>query len=150
VRLVPLNRSQHLLALPIVLDPLRQSAPTPLPLMPLPPTITSRKAVFSNVSWEGKHPFQMSRADLQLTLIASSSNAPRTNVPDTIHRRLSPPTGPSPAYSLVGSSQHADSSSYHNKPELVTPRILYICRGHPRSCQCASGTIPGTRVPSAK
>jgi hypothetical protein len=53
--------------------------------------------------------------------IASSSNAPRTNVPDTTHQRLSPPTGPSPTYSLIGSSQHADSSSYY-EPELVTPQ----------------------------
>ena len=58
---------------------------------------------------------------LSSSCIASSSNAPRTNVADTAHQRLSPPTGPSPTYSLVGSSQHADSSSYY-EPELVTPQ----------------------------
>jgi hypothetical protein len=47
VHLVPLNRSQHLLA-PIVLAPLRLSAPTPLL-----ESITSLKAVFfSNSSWQ--------------------------------------------------------------------------------------------------
>ncbi len=60
-------------------------------------------------------------ATLSSPWIASLSNAPRTNVPDTTHQRLSPPTGPSPTYSLVGSSQHADSSSYY-EPELVTPQ----------------------------
>jgi hypothetical protein len=80
-RLVPLNRSQHLLALPIMLDPLRLSAPTPLSPMPLPPTITSRKAVFSNISCEGKHPFQMSPADLQLTLYRFLKQCPTHKCP---------------------------------------------------------------------
>jgi len=52
-----------------------------------------------------------------------SSNAPRTNHPDVPQQqqRLSPPTGPSPTFSLVGSSQHTDTSSYY-EPELVTPQ----------------------------
>lgn len=59
---------------------------------------------------------------LSLLFTPSSSNAPRSNLSDT-SQRLSPPTGPSPTFSLVGSSQHADSSSYY-EPELVTPQTV--------------------------
>lgn len=54
-------------------------------------------------------------------LYATSSSAPRTNHPDVSHQRLSPPTGPSPTFSLVGSSQHTDASSYY-EPEFITPQ----------------------------
>ena len=53
------------------------------------------------------------------------SNAPRSNVSDTSQHRLSPPTGSSPTFSLVGSSQHPDSSSYY-EPELVTPQTTEV------------------------
>ena len=94
---------------------------TPIVEDPLDPTITSPKAVFfSNNSWPGKHPF-WSVSSTIISLYATSSNAPRANHPDVSQQRLSPPTGPSPTFSLVGSSQHTDTSSYY-EPELVTPQ----------------------------
>ena len=107
-------------------DPPNRAGPTasvgshPLPPMPLPPTITSCKAVFSNISWEGKHPFQISGADLKLTLYRFLKQCLTHKRPGYYSPATFTPTGPSPTYSLVRSSQHADSSSYY-EPELVTP-----------------------------
>jgi hypothetical protein len=58
---------------------------------------------------------------LSLPVNASSSNAPRANLPDISQQRLSPPTGPSPTFSLVGSSQPADTGSYY-EPEILSPQ----------------------------
>ena len=71
------------------------------------------------------------------SLSVSPSNAPRSNVSDTSQHRLSPPTGSSPTFSLVGSSQHPDSSSYY-EPELVAPQNTEVIQspvsvGQPRS-----------------
>jgi hypothetical protein len=54
-----------------------------------------------------------------LNLSFCSSNAPRSNISDTSQQRLSPPTGPSPTFSLVGSLQHPDTGSYY-EPDVVT------------------------------
>jgi hypothetical protein len=42
-------------------------------------------------------------------------------MPYASQQRLSPPTGSPPTFSLVGSSQHPDPSSYY-EPELVDPQ----------------------------
>jgi hypothetical protein len=105
----------------------------PLPPMPLPPTITSRKAaVFSNISWEGKHPFQMSRADLKLTLYRFLKQY-------LLHERpgyYSPATfTPHGALLPTCSSDHLSLQT----PARITGQNSLsrelLCRGYSRSCE---------------
>jgi hypothetical protein len=54
-----------------------------------------------------------------------SGNAPRSNMSDTSQQRLSPPTGNSPTYPLIGPPQQPEISSYYES-ELVTPQTTSI------------------------
>ena len=110
-----LNRFRPLLVplvLPIALD-LRQ-----------PSTMNLKAVFFWNSSCQGKStccpPFFGSVPFLPFF---SHSNAPRSNVSDA-SQRLSPPTGSSPSYSLVGPSQQQPELSSYYESELVSPQTL--------------------------
>ncbi|KAI0256476.1 hypothetical protein BJV78DRAFT_1164626 [Lactifluus subvellereus] len=93
-------------------------APQQVPTPPAPPNRTV--------------PAPNNESQTRLLLEQLMSGAPRSNVSDTSQQRLSPPTGPSPSYSLVGPSQHTDASSYY-EPELVTPQA---------ASEVIQGTVP--------
>ncbi|KAN0128472.1 hypothetical protein V8E53_013679 [Lactarius tabidus] len=53
-----------------------------------------------------------------------SGNAPRSNVSDTSQQRLSPPTGSSPTYPLLGPLQQQPELSSYYESEIVSPQTL--------------------------
>jgi hypothetical protein len=115
VHLVPLKKSQHRLALPIVLDILPLSAPTPLP------PSTSLNSIFWNSSWKGKHPFLIFRAGLTFTLYRFLKKC--------MHERPG-------YYSPATFAPHR--TQFMSRARTRRP-ANYIYRGYPRSC--AGGTI---------
>ncbi|KAH9966428.1 hypothetical protein BC827DRAFT_1175740 [Russula dissimulans] len=91
------------------------------PQVPTPPGPLNRTALTTSLPSTTSASNNNDQGRLLLEQLMAGGNAPRTTVSEPPQQRLSPPVGPSPPFSLTGSSQHPDTASYY-EPELVTPQ----------------------------